>query len=158
MAPMGDGFAVGLTAPNRGSNGQVQLFSGFGALSTSSAFGYLQSTTDPTNTVNNSGQPVTATTLQPLTATNAFTQIAASNTITDLPAGTVGSIQQMVPINQVIKDSNGNRWDASSLVVGLTDNGIYSWEGSNLTPIPTGTRGSNSRPRRRSPASSNRPR
>lgn len=139
MVPMGDGFAVGLTSPTLGSNGQVQLFSGFGALSTSSAFGYLQSTTDPTNTVNNSGNPVTATTLQALIAANAFTQIAANNTITDLPPGTVGSVQQMVPINQLIKDANGNRWNASSLVMGLTDNGIYSWGGSNYPPAPSDT-------------------
>lgn len=139
MVPMGDGFAVGLTSPTLGSNGQVQLFSGFGALSTSSAFGYLQSTNDPTNTVNNAGQPVTVTTLQALTATNAFTQIAANNAITGLPAGTVGSVQQMVPINQIITDANGNRWNASSLVMGLTDNGIYSWGGSNYPPAPTDT-------------------
>lgn len=139
MVPMGDGFAVGLTSPTLGSNGQVQLFSGFGALSTSSAFGYLQATTDPTNTVNNSGQPVTVTTLQALTATNNFTQITATGSITDLPAGTVGSVQQMVPINQIIKDANGNRWNASSLVMGLTDNGIYSWGGSNYPPQSTDT-------------------
>lgn len=139
MVPMGDGFAVGLTSPTLGSNGQVQLFSGFGALSTSSAFGYLQSATDPTNTVNNAGQPVTVTTLQPLTATNAFTQIAANGTIAGLPTGTVGSVQQMMPINQIIKDVNGNRWNASSLVIGLTDNGIYSWGGLNYPPAPTDT-------------------
>lgn len=139
MVPMGDGFAVGLTSPTLGSNGQVQLFSGFGALSTSSAFGYLQSTNDPTNTVNNAGQPVTVTTLQALTATNAFTQITADGSITDLPSGTVGTVQQMVPINQIIKDANGNRWNASSLVIGLTDNGIYSWGGSNYPPAPTDT-------------------
>lgn len=118
MVPMGDGFAVGLTAPSTGVSGQVQLFSGFGALSTSSAFGYLQSTA--------------------LAPTNGFTQIAAEGAFS-VPTGTVGSVQQMVPIGQVIKDANGNRWNAASLVVGLTDNGIYSWEGSNLTPSPTGT-------------------
>jgi hypothetical protein len=139
MVPMGDGFAVGLTSPTLAANGQVQLFSGFGALSTSSAFGYLQSTTDPTNTANNSGQPVTVTTLQALTPTNVFTQIAANDTITDLPTGTVGSVQQMVPIKQIIQDANGNRWNASSLVIGLTDNGIYSWGGSNFPPAPTDT-------------------
>lgn len=134
MVPMGDGFAVGLTAPNDDStNGAVQLFSGFGALSKSSAFGYLQ--TNQYTTV--SGDPVVAsTTVQALTPANVFTEIA-SQTALPGPNGSVGSIQQMVPITQSIKDSAGDWWNASSVVVGQTDNGINSWAGSNLTPAVT---------------------
>lgn len=123
LVQMGDGFAVGLTAPNDSTNGAVQLFTGFGPSSTSSAFGYLQGANTP---------------LQALTPTNGWTEIA-SNTALVGPNGAVGSIQQMVPINQLIQDSAGNWWNASSVVVGQTDNGINSWAGSNQAPVPTGT-------------------
>jgi YVTN family beta-propeller protein len=131
MVQMGDGFAYGLTSPDDSSNGAVFMYTGFGASSTSSAFGYLQSTTATTNT--STGQTTTTTTLKPLTPVNDLTIIASDSALPG-PPGAVGSIQQMVPISQTVKDAAGNRWNASSLVVGLTDNGIYSWNGSNLPP------------------------
>ena len=56
----GDGFAVGLTAPNNSHNGAVMLFTGFGAATSTSAFGYANSSFGPTA----------------LTPSNSFTQIA----------------------------------------------------------------------------------
>lgn len=110
LVQMGDGFAVGYTAENDTPNGEVDVFTGFGALSTSSAFGYLQT--------------------QPLAPENSLTNV--NSQIPAGPSGAVGSVQQMVPIHQLVTDSNGNQYDAASLVVGLTDNGLYSWTGSNL--------------------------
>lgn len=130
LVQMGDGFAVGLTAPNDSSNGMVQMFTGFGAGSASSAFGYLQTTTTTTTGQSTTGQ-TTTTSVTALPRINAFTEIA-SDTALPGPSGVVGSVQQMVPINQFVQDSAGNWWNASSLVVGLTDNGIYTWAGSNL--------------------------
>lgn len=130
MVPMGDGFAYGLTAPDDPSNGTVQIFTAFGAPSTSSAFGFLQTTTTSTTTSESTTTTTTVTAQNPV---NAVTQIANSSALPG-PPGAVGSVQQMVPISQVVTDSAGNRWYASSLAVGLTDNGIYSWDGSNLPP------------------------
>ena len=39
----------------------------------------------------------------------------------------------------VIVADTVNRWIASSVVLGQTDNGIYSWAGSNIAPNPSGT-------------------
>lgn len=135
MVQMGDGFAVGLTAPNDSSNGAVQMFTGFGAGAANSAFGYQQTTT---TSKNSAGKTTTTTTVTELKAANAFTQVA-SETALPGPDGSVGSVQQLIPVNQFTKDSSGNWWNASSLVVGLTDDGIYSWTGSNLNPNPSGT-------------------
>jgi hypothetical protein len=121
LVQVGDGFAMGTTSPNSSSNGMVQLFNGFGAGARGSAFGYQQ----------------TANGLTALTPANAFTVPAGYTT---LPSnGAVGSIQAMLPIHELVKDSNGNWWNASSLVVGQTDNGLYSWTGSNLNTAPSGT-------------------
>lgn len=133
MVQMGDGFAYGLTSPDDSSNGAVLMYTGFGAPSTSSAFGYLQSTTTTTTTTGSTTTTTTTSTLNPLKAVNALSVIAGNSALPG-PSGVVGSVQQMVPITQTVKDSSGNRWNASSLVVGLTDNGIYSWAGSNLPP------------------------
>lgn len=123
LVQVGDGFAVGLTSPNGSSNGMVQMFNGFGAGSRDSAFGYQQTTSGPVA----------------LTPSNAFTNPpVASDSALPGPSGSVGSIQALVPINQLVKDSAGNWWNATSLVVGQTNDGIYSWTGSNLTPQPSG--------------------
>jgi YVTN family beta-propeller protein len=121
MVQVGDGFAMGLTSPNGSSNGMVQLFNGFGASSRGSAFGYEQ----------------TASGLAPQTASNAWTTVASESALPG-PENSVGSIQALVPIHELVKDSAGNWWNATSLVVGQTNNGLNSWTGSNLNTAPSG--------------------
>ena len=82
MVPMGDGFAYGLTAPDDPSNGTVQIFTAFGAPSTSSAFGFLQTTTTSTTT---SGSTTTTTTVTAQNPVNAVTQIANSSALPGPP-------------------------------------------------------------------------
>ena len=138
MVQMGDGFAVGFTQQDGSNNGVIELFMSFGALAANSAFGYEQITSQTTS---GSGQPTTTTTVLPVPPINAFFPVATGQGSGSLPEqpGAVGSVQQLIPISQFTKNSAGNAWNASSLVVGLTDNGIYSWTGSTLFPTPTGT-------------------
>lgn len=111
MVPLGDGFALGLTASDGSVNGAVELYTGFGPVSTTAAFGYQESGSGPVA----------------LTAVNGFTEIGPENA---LSAGS-GSVQLMFPVNQYTTDSNGNQVLAQTLVAGLTNNGIYAWTGTN---------------------------
>jgi hypothetical protein len=110
MVQMGDSFALGLTAADSTQSGVVALYTGFGAVDSASAFGYLGS------------QPLTGSSL------NSWSIPAEPGTLSDDP---LGSVQQMFSTAQVTQDSSGNRVLAQSLVVGLTNNGIYAWNGSN---------------------------
>ena len=118
MTPVGDGFAVGLTAPNNSHNGAVMLFTGFGAATSTSAFGYANSSFGPTA----------------LTPSNSFTQIANE---TALSTDSQGSVQQMIPITGYVTDSSGNLVLAESVITGLTNNGIYVWTGSTQSTSTT---------------------
>lgn len=111
MVPLGDGFALGLTASDGSVNGAIELYTGFGPVSTTAAFGYQESGDGPVA----------------LTAVNGWLEIAAEDA---LSAGS-GSVQLMFPINQYTTDSSGNQVLAQTLVAGLTNNGIYGWTGSN---------------------------
>ncbi len=112
MVPIGDGFALGLTAPNKSNNGAIMLFTGYGPPSTTTAFGYTQS----------SGGPVAST------ASNSFTQIAGQSDLSG--NSSYGSVQQMIPVTGYVTDSSGNLVLGQSVIAGLTNNGIYVWTGS----------------------------
>jgi hypothetical protein len=120
MVQMGDGFALGLTAPDSSHNGAIEMFTGFGPASTASAFGYQQTASGPTA----------------LTPGNSFTQPATQSS---LSSDASGSIQQLIAVNQLASDAVGNALTAQSLVAGLTNNGIYAWTGSNNNPDSTTT-------------------
>ena len=123
MVPMGDGFAVGLAATDSSSNGAVWGFNGFGAVSPTAAFGYQQSA--GTN-------PVV------LAAVDDFAQMAANNV---LGTGPNASIQQLIPVPQLDIDASGNPVLATSVLAGLTNNGIYDWTGTNQWTASAGATG-----------------
>lgn len=112
MVPIGDGFAVGLTAPNSSNNGAVMLYQGLSSTSSSAAWGYAQTAVGP----------------EAVELSNSFTQIADQS---DLSGNSPdGSVQQMIPLTGWVTDSSGNLVLGQSLIVGLTNNGIFAWTGS----------------------------
>ena len=114
MTQIGDGFAVGLTAPNSGKNGAIFYYSGYGPASTTEAFGYQPS-------ING---------VSPLYANNSFYQIANQSSLSgDSPQG---SVQQLVPISATVPDPSGSGvlQLSQSLIAGLTNNAVYAWTGT----------------------------
>lgn len=125
MVQMGDGFALGLTAGSNSVNGAVEMFTGFGAVASDAAFGYQKANYGPMNFLN--GVPVA------LTPSNSFTEVAS---VTSLSGSTSpnGSVQQLIAIPRYSLDSSGNVVLGTSLVAGLTNNGIYNWTSSVQDP------------------------
>lgn len=120
MLPLGDGFAVGLTATDSSQNGTVQYYTGFGPASTTQAFGYGPGASNPV----------------PLTPTNTWTQIAGSGDLSGDSAS--GSIQLLIPLSVNTMDPSGSGTVvlSQSLIAGQTNNGIYAWTGSTLNTDP----------------------
>ncbi len=121
MVPVGDGFALGLGTQSGKYNGATELFIGFGSSSssTTSAFGFEPGSNGP----------------QAITATNGFTQIASQNALSG--DSQWGTVQQMIPITGYVTDSAGNVVQGVTLVEGLTNNGIYAWQGGNIDTSTT---------------------
>lgn len=112
MVPIGDGFALGLTAPNSSHNGAVMMFTGFEPTSSTSAFGYSMWGGEALN----------------LTPSDSFTQIADQSALSGDESA--GSVQQMIPVSGYITNASGNLVFAESVITGLTNNGIYVWTGT----------------------------
>ena len=112
MVQVGDGFALGQTAPNNTDNGAIQLFTGFGSVSAVAPFGYLPLPY---------GTPPAA-----LTPDNSFTSIGGGIA----PSGPNGSVQQLLPMTRYVTDAFGFPALAGSVVAGLTNDGTYAWAGS----------------------------
>jgi hypothetical protein len=110
MVQAGDGIALGLTAPDDSHNGAIEMVTGYGPVDSSSAFGY-----GPSGAL----QP-SYTFIQPAD------QSAMGNS-----NDAYGSVQQLFAYNQSGFDSLGNVVQSQSLVAGLTNNGIFGWDGSN---------------------------
>lgn len=113
MVPIGDGFAVGLSAPNPNRNGAVEMFTGFSSdFSSTSAFGYRPGFYGP----------------EVMPATNKFTEVASQTALSGNAKD--GWVQQMMPVTTFVTDDAGNVVRRQSLVAGLANAGIYAWTGS----------------------------
>jgi hypothetical protein len=123
MVPLGDGFAVGLTATTDSQNGAVEYYTGFGPASTTQAFGYTAGPNGPVALNSQQG------------FTTGWYEIASS---TDLSSDTQGSIQQLIPLSVYTMDPSGSGTVllAQSVIAGQTNNGIYAWTGSTQNPEP----------------------
>ncbi|MFN8087904.1 MAG: hypothetical protein U0R81_02820 [Mycobacterium sp.] len=114
MVPIGDGFAVGLSAPNPHHNGAIEMFTGFAPGAPTSAFGYRTGIYGP----------------EPMTPLNSFTEVASQSALSGDASN--GWVQQMIPVTGYVADDNGNLVLRQSLVAALSNGAIYAWTGSDL--------------------------
>ena len=114
LVQVGDGFAVGLAAPNPQHNGAIEMFTGFGPGNSTSAFGYQPGVNGP----------------ELVTPSDSFTEIASQNALSGNNPN--GWVQQLIPVTTTAVDGSGNLVHIQSLVAGLSNDGIYAWTGSDL--------------------------
>jgi len=112
LVQVGDGFAVGLAAPNPQHNGAIEMFTGFSPGDSTSAFGYRPGLHGP----------------EQVTPSNSFTEIASQNALSGNAAD--GWVQQLTPVTTSVVDNWGNLVQRQSLVAGMSNGGVYSWVGS----------------------------